>query len=157
MPFRTKKTKVYQFDLVIRGSRFRGTCGTEDFEEAKAIEAQIRADAKAQRSSGGAYTLSEALGTYHRDKMIGTPSEGTNAGQCRAVLKYMDGAQQIARMTDADVLAYVAKDRANCKNATVNRRLQMLGRICASIALASSKSSVPQDPRKRLPLTTMSY
>jgi hypothetical protein len=40
----------------------------------------------------------------------------------------MDGRQQISKITDADVLAYAAKDRAHCKNATVNRRLQMLDR-----------------------------
>ena len=156
MPFRTAKTRVYQYDIIVKGSRFRGSCGTEDFEEAKAVEAQVRADAKSQRAIGGAYTLDEALGTYHRDKMIGTPTESTNAGQCRAILKYMDGKRQIAQITDADILAYVAKDRANCKNATVNRRLQMLGRALrhmgkfykADIPILELKSAETKEPRE---------
>ena len=128
MPFRTSKTKVYQYDIVVKGSRFRGSCGTEDFEEAKAVEAQVRAEAKTRGAQAGSYTLSEALGTYHRDKMIGTASERTNASMCRAILKHMDGRQSISRITDADIMGYVSRDRASCKNATVNRRLQMLGR-----------------------------
>ena len=163
MPFRTKKTRVYQFDIVVKGCRFRGSTGTEDFEDAKAIEAQIRADAKAQRTAGGAYTLSEALGTYHRDKIVGTTSERTNAGQCRAILKYMDGKKQIAQITDADVMAYVAKDRAHCKNATVNRRLQMLGRAIrhmgkfykADVPQLELKSAETKEPREIVRELTM--
>lgn len=156
MPFRTAKTRVYQYDIIVKGSRFRGSCGTEDYEEAKAVEAQIRANAKALRNKGGSYTLSEALGTYHRDKIVGTSSEATNAGQCRAILKHMDGRQQISNITDADVLAYVAKDRAKCKNATVNRRLQMLGRAIrhmgsiykADIPTLNLKAAETKEPRE---------
>ena len=128
MPFRTKRTKVYQYDIIVSGSRFRGSCGTENLEDAKAAEATVRSDAKRMRVKGGEYTLSEALGTYHRDKIIGTPTERTNASQCRAILKHMDGRQRISQVSNAEVMAYVAKDRARCANATVNRRLQMLGR-----------------------------
>lgn len=156
MPFRTKKTRVYQFDIVVKGSRLRGSCGTEDYEEAKAVEAQIRADAKNQRAVAGTYTLAEALGTYHRDKVIGTPTESTNAGQCRAILKHMDGKLKIVQITDADILAYVAKDRENCKNATVNRRLQMLGRAIrhiekfykAEIPTLDLKAAETKEPRE---------
>ena len=128
MPFRTKKTRIYQYDIVVKGCRFRGSTGTDDFEEAKAVEAQIRAHAKAERSRGGAYTLSEALGTYYRDKATGTPSEATTRSQCKAILKHMDGKAKLTSITDAHIQFYVSKDRATCKNATVNRRLQMLGR-----------------------------
>ena len=156
MPFRTSKTRVYQYDIIVKGCRFRGSCGTENLEKAKAVEAEIRAGAMAKRAAGGAYTLSEALGTYHRDKMLGTPTEATNAGQCRAILKHMDGTQQIAQITDADVLAYVAKDRATCKNATVNRRLQMLGRALrhmgkfykAEIPALELKAAETKEPRE---------
>ena len=156
MPFRTKKPRVYQYDLVVKGCRFRGSCGTEDYEEAKAVEAQIRADAKTRRPVDGSYTLAEALGTYHRDKMIGTLTESTNAGQCRAILKHMDGRQKIAQMTDADILMFVAKDRAHCKNATVNRRLQMLGRAIrhigkfykAEIPTLELKAAETKEPRE---------
>ncbi len=94
MPFRTKKTRVYQYDLVVKGCRFRGSCGTEDYEEAKAVEAQIRADAKTRRPVDGSYTLAEALGTYHRDKMIGTPTE-SNIGSHAIIIQVSDGMEQV--------------------------------------------------------------
>lgn len=37
-------------------------------------------------------------------------------------------------MTDADILAYFARGRANCKNAPVNHRLQVLGRALRNMA-----------------------
>lgn len=128
MPFRTAKTKIYQYDIVVGGRRFRGSCGTTDFEEAKAVEAQVRAEAKSSSAMTGRFTLSEALGTYIRDKMLGRPSEATTKSQAREILKHIDGKTPIADLTDATILNYVAKARATCANATVNRRLQMLGR-----------------------------
>ena len=86
MPFRTKKTRVYQYDIVVGGHRFRGSCGTEDFEAAKAVEADIRANAKRNAARGSDYTLSEALGTYINDKIVGRPSEGTTKSQARVIL-----------------------------------------------------------------------
>lgn len=142
MPFRTKKTRVWQYDIVVKGSRFRGSCGTEDYEEAKEVEARMRADAKTQRATGGTYTLSEALGTYYRDKMIGTPSEATTKSQARAILSKMDGRTQLSALTDAHIQLYVSKDRATCKNATVNRRLQMMGRAFKHMAKVY-KADVP--------------
>lgn len=158
MPFRTKKTRIWQYDIVVKGSRFRGSCGTDDFEEAKAVEAQIRADAKAERARGGAYTLSEALGTYYRDKATGTPSEATTRSQAKAILKHMDGRTQLHKMTNADIMGYVAKDRATCANATVNRRLQMLGRAMrhmadiydAKVADLDLRKAETKEPRERV-------
>jgi len=143
MPFRTAKTKVYQYDIVVKGCRFRGSCGTEDYEEAKEVEARIRSDAKQQRNAGGAYTLSEALGTYLRDKANGTPSEATTRSQARAILKHMDGSTQLQQLTDAAIQLYVSKDRAICKNATVNRRLQMMGRAFKHMARVY-RAEIPQ-------------
>lgn len=158
MPFRTKKTRIYQYDIIVKGSRFRGSCGTDDWEEAKQVEAQIRADAKHHRLVGGAYTLSEALGTYFRDKATGTPSEATTRSQAKAILKHMDGRTQLQQLTDAEIQLYVSKDRASCKNATVNRRLQMLGRALKHMAKVY-KADIPhldlrgaetKEPRERV-------
>lgn len=158
MPFRTKKTRVWQYDIVVKGSRFRGSCGTTDLEEAKTVEAKIRANAQAERARGGSYTLSEALGTYHRDKALGTPSEATNCSMSKAILKHIDGRSRLHDLTNADIMAYVAKDRANCANATVNRRLQMLGRALrhmhvtynATVAELDLRNAETKEPRERV-------
>lgn len=158
MPFRTKKTRVYQFDIVVGGSRIRGTTNTEDYEKAKAVEADIRANAKRHASRGADYTLSEALGTYINDKMLGRSSEGTTKSQARVILSYMDGRKRISKLTDADLFKYASKHRATCKNSTVNRHLQMLGRAIRHMA-TTYKTEVPslgfklaetKEPRERV-------
>ncbi|KEJ97401.1 Site-specific recombinase XerD [Pseudosulfitobacter pseudonitzschiae] len=158
MPFRTKKTRIYQYDIVVGGHRLRGSCGTEDFEAAKAIEADIRANAKRNASRGNDYTLSEALGTYINDKIIGRPSESTTKSQARIILSYMDGSKRISRLTDADIVQYAAKHRATCANSTVNRHLQMLGRAIrymgkiykCDIPPLDFKAAETKEPRERV-------
>ena len=158
MPFRTKKTTIWQYDLVVGGRRLRGSCGTDDWEDAKNVEAQVRADAKAQKAKGSSFTLSEAIGTYYRDKAIGTPSESTTRSQAKVILSKMDGGMALDRLTDAHILAYVARDRATCSNATVNRRLQMLGRALrhmskfykASIPPLELRSAETREPKERV-------
>lgn len=134
MPFRTKKSRIWQYDIIVSGNRFRGTTGTTDYEQAKEVEAQVRADARKETQRGGRYTLSETLGTYIRDVSLGQPSESTSKSQARAILKHMKGSQHIDTITSAHIAAYVAKDRATCANGTVNRRLQLLGRALRHMA-----------------------
>ena len=132
MPFRTTKTDIWQYDIQVAGRRFRGSCGTKDYEAAKAIEASIRANAKTPKASG--HTLSEALGTYYRDVAQDQPSARVTASQSRELLRIMDGKMQIAKITNAHVLGFAAKKRATCANATVNRHLQLLGRALRHMA-----------------------
>lgn len=158
MPFRTQKTRVYQYDIVVGGHRLRGSCGTEDFEAAKAIEADIRANAKRNAARGTDYTLSEALGTYINDKIVGRPSESTTKSQARIILSHMDGSKRLSRLTDADIVQYAAKHRATCANSTVNRHLQMLGRAIrymgktykCDIPHLDLKAAETKEPRERV-------
>lgn len=83
MPFRDPKTKIWQYDIIVKGRRFRGSCGTPDYEEAKVVEATIRLEAKVQHQ--GQYTLSEALGTYWRDVSQHQPSAATTTSQARSI------------------------------------------------------------------------
>lgn len=158
MPFRTGKTRVYQYDIIVGGHRLRGSCGTKDFEEAKAVEASIRADAKRHTSTGADYTLSEALGTYIKDRIIGTPSERTTNSQARVLLSHMDGRKPISRLTNADLMQYVTRHRATCANSTVNRHLQMLGRAIRHMGKVyrmplpdlDFKAAETKEPRERV-------
>lgn len=136
MPFRTKNTKYSQYDIIVKGCRLRGSTGTEDYEEATAIEAEIRADAKrdAQEAAEGAYTLSEALGTDYRDVSQHQPSAATTASQSKSLIAGIGGTPKIANVTNADILSFVAKKRATCENATVKRQLQILGRALRHMA-----------------------
>ncbi|NIZ60864.1 site-specific integrase [Sedimentitalea sp. CY04] len=130
MPFRTGKSKVYQYDIIVKGHRLRGSTGTDDFEKAKAVEADVRAEAKgaAQKQINADYSLSEALGTYFRDVSQHQPSAATTASQSKSLIAAMGGKTRITSLSNPDILAFVAKKRAKVSNATVNRQLQLLGR-----------------------------
>ncbi|MEL6411686.1 MAG: site-specific integrase [Pseudomonadota bacterium] len=132
MPFRTAKSKIWQYDIQIKGRRFRGSTGTDNFETAKAVEAEIRRNAK--RVQKASYTLSEAFGTYHLEISQHQPSAATSASQAKALLKVIPGKSKLEDLTDSDVMRAVAKMRASCANGTVNRRLQYLGRAIKHMA-----------------------
>lgn len=126
MPFRTAKTKIWQYDIQVGGRRFRGSTGTDNFEEAKTIEAEVRRGAKAKRTTD--YTLSEAFGTYHLEVCQHQPSAGTSASQAKAILKHIPAKTRLSDLEQADLMRMTQKMRAVCANGTVNRRLQYMGR-----------------------------
>lgn len=128
MPFRTKKTDIWQYDIVIGGRRFRGSTGTSDWEAAKAVEADIRASATTEANRGGTFTLSEALGTYYRDKAQHQPSARTTRSQAKGLLQLLGAKKKLTSITNGDILEFVARRRSEVSNATVNRQLQLLGR-----------------------------
>lgn len=134
MPFRTNKTRIWQYDIQVAGHRFRGSCGTTDFEEAKAVEAEVRRQARQATRTRDDYTLSEAIGTYILERCDGQASAATSRSQARAILAAIDGSTRLSKMTNADVMAMVTTMRAGCANATVNRRLQFLGRAVRHLA-----------------------
>jgi integrase len=134
MPFRTKKTDIWQYDIVVRGDRLRGSCHTKDYEEAKQVEARFRTEAKAKAARGSRYTLSETFGTYYNDISQHQPTARTTKSQAKVLLSAL-GAKTIAdTLTDAKIAAFVAKQRETCANATVNRRLALLGRALGYMA-----------------------
>lgn len=138
MPFRPRASRFWHYDFQIRGCRFHGSCGTEDFEEAKAVEARARVAARDSlgraEAEAGVFTLSEALGTYYADIADGQPSARTTRSQTKAILSILPPKTRIDALTMADVQRYVTTRRATCANSTVNRELQLLGRALAHMA-----------------------
>ena len=132
MPFRPKTSRNWHYDFQIQGRRFHGSCGTEDFAEAKAVEAQARVDARSTIARGaatvGVFTVSEAVGTYITDICRHQPSARTSLSQGRAVVGHFGATRTLDGLTNADLLAYVSTRRALVSDSTANRELQFLGR-----------------------------
>ncbi len=128
MPFKPKNSRFYHYDFQIRGRRFHGSCGTEDFEEAKAIEAEERVKARTAPHTSGHFTLSEAIGTYWKDVCAHQSSAATAASQGAKILEVIDGKTRIDTLRNSEIMRFVQKRRAEVSNATVNRQLQFLGR-----------------------------
>lgn len=135
MPFRPKNSRFWHYDFQIRGRRFHGSCGTEDFETAKAVEAQARVDAKrAAPAPTGIFTLSEAIGTYYTDVCQHQPSARTALSHGKNLTAGIDPQTRLPDLTMAMLQAYVSHRRATVANGTVNRDLQFLGRAIRHMA-----------------------
>lgn len=128
MPFRPKNSRFWHYDFQIRGRRFHGSCGTEDYEEAKAVEAQERVRAKTDPQAHGCFTLSEAVGTYWSDVCQYQPSARTALAQGRKVVENVGGKVMLDDLTTGHFSRFAARRRATVSNATVNRQLDLADR-----------------------------
>ena len=164
MPFRPKTTRFWHYDFQIRGCRFHGSCGTEDYEQAKAIEAQARVAAGTGATAAKAgFTLSQAIGTYYVDVSQHQPSARTSWSQGKAILAVLAPDTLIDQIAQADVQRFVSVRRALVANGTVNRQLQCLGRALrhmektygATVAKIDVKSPETKEPSERVRELTM--
>ncbi|WP_370645704.1 tyrosine-type recombinase/integrase [Epibacterium sp. Ofav1-8] len=142
----------------MRGRRFYGSCGTKDFEEAKAVESQARVEAKSAPQAHGKFTLSEALGTYWTDICEQQSSARTAESQAKKILEVIPGSTRIDRLSNQDVMRFVRTRRAEVSNATVNRHLQFLARALrhmenfygATISELNFKAAASKEPKERI-------
>ncbi|MGV8987774.1 MAG: tyrosine-type recombinase/integrase [Cypionkella sp.] len=129
MPFRPKGSRFWHYDFQIRGRRFHGSCGTEDFEQAKAVEAEQRVLAKTSANApAGIFTLSEAIGTYYADVACHQPSARTMLSHGKALVSVINPKTRLPDLTMAMIQRHISTRRASVANGTVNRELQTLGR-----------------------------
>lgn len=52
MPYRPKNSRFWHYDFQVRGCRFHGSCGTEDFEEAQPLDIAAETSGLTPRSGG---------------------------------------------------------------------------------------------------------
>jgi integrase len=161
MPFRPKNSRFWHYDFQIQGRRFHGTCDTEDFETAKGVEAQARVEARSAAAraddAAGVFTISEAIGTYYADICQHQSSARTSLSQGKAIVSTMDPAMTLDAMSNADLLGYISRRRANVANATANRELQFLSRAvkhmqkfhAAAVAPLDFKAPEVKEPEER--------
>lgn len=159
MPYRHKNSPFWHYDFQIGGRRFSGSCGTSDFQTAKAVEAQARVAARAApQTPPGIFTLSQALGTYCQNVAQHQPSWRSTQSQAKALLAGIPPATRLDQITDAMILEHVARRRATVANGTVNRELQLLGRAIrhmadfhkATVAPLKLKAAEVAEPQERI-------
>jgi integrase len=163
MPIRSKNSRFWHYDFQIKGRRFYGSCDTQDFEEAKAVEAQARVQAKAllaaePKQPAQGYTLSQAIGTYYADVSSHQPSALTSFGQGKSVLSVLDPNKLLMDLTQADLQLFVTAKRSQIANGTINRHLQFLGRAVrhmaetygAEIPSLNFKKALTKEPGERI-------
>lgn len=148
MPFRHQGSPNWHYDFQIRGRRFSGSCGTTDFETAKAVEAAARVAAKASEPVRGVFTLSQALGTYYSDVAQHQPSAATTFSQTKTILSILDPGMKLADLTMAEAQRYVTIQRARMANATVNRHLSLLARAIKHMVAVHAAAAPDLDLRR---------
>ena len=148
MPFRHQGSPNWHYDFQIRGRRFSGSCGTADFQTAKAVEAAARVAAKASEPVRGVFTLSQALGTYYSDVAQHQPSAATTFSQTKTLLSALDPAMKLADLTMAEAQRYVTVQRARMANATVNRHLSLLARAIKHMVAVHAAAAPELDLRR---------
>lgn len=135
MPYRPKNSRFWHYDFQVRGCRFHGSCGTEDFEEAKAVEAQARVAARSQAAQPtGIFTLSQAIGTYYADVCQHQPSARTSLSHGKNLTQGLDPKTRLPDLTMAMLQGYISNRRATVANGTVNRDMQFLARAIRHMA-----------------------
>jgi len=128
MPFRKKGSPFWHYDFQINGSRYAGSTKTKDVRKAKKIEAHARMKAEAGQSDKTAFNVATALGTYFIEVSQFQSSAATTRSQTKAILEHLDGDKLLSQLSQGDLNNLQARMRANCANATANRRIQLLGR-----------------------------
>lgn len=147
MPFRHQGSPNWHYDFQIRGRRFSGSCGTADYQEAKAVEAAARVAAKASEPVRGTFTLSQTLGTYYTDVAQHQPSAATTFSQTKTILSVLTPAMHLADLTMAEAQRYVTVQRARMANATVNRHLSLLARAIRHMVAVHAAAAPDLDLR----------
>jgi integrase len=148
MPFRHKGSPNWHYDFQIGGRRFHGSCGTADFQEAKAVEAATRVAARASAPVKGTFTLSQVLGTYYTDVAEHQPSAATTFSQTKTILSVLTPTMKLADLTMAEAQRYVTVQRATMANATVNRHLSLLARAIKHMVAVHAAAAPDLDLRR---------
>lgn len=148
MPFRHQGSPNWHYDFQIRGRRFHGSCGTTDFETAKAVEAAARVAARASEPVKGVFTISQALGTYYSDVGEHQPSAATTFSQMKTLLQVLSPDMKLADLTMAEAQRYVTVQRARMANATVNRHLSLLARAIRHMTAVHAAAAPDLDLRR---------
>lgn len=128
MPFRKKGSPYWQYDFFIEGRRFLGSTGTENFEEAKNIEAGERRKAltRIKFPEQADISLDDAFGKFWIEHGKHKKSS-TDIWRMLSVLKDGIGAGKMLRsMTNSDIADYIGRRRAKISDASVNREIGLL-------------------------------
>ena len=139
--YKPKKSPFYAYSFDIKGVRFHGSTGTASFEEAKAVEAAKREEARKAALFPGdkkklQMTVNVALDRYFVEVSQHTAGSDDDMHKGSKLLS-LGPHKMLSEITDSDIAMMVAKRRGQVavnrkkpvSNATVNRETELLRRI----------------------------
>jgi integrase len=140
--YKPKGSAFYHYDFQIKGRRYCGTAGTDDFEEAKALEAKVRTDARRTILYGDpvkkpAEAINDVFGRYWLEASQYTSQAEADQRRLDLIAGILGPALPFSDLDDNRVALLVAKLRGRKvgrnkrlpSNATVNRDIEALRRV----------------------------
>ncbi len=144
MPFRKKGSPYWQYDFVIEGHRFLGSTETENFEDAKNIEAGERRKAltRIKFPEQADMTLDDALGKFWQEHGKHKKSSA-DIWRMIDVLERELGKKTLRTISNRDVADYIGRRRGEMKDgrrirgdSSVNREITLLRAVLNRAARA---------------------
>ncbi len=130
-----KRGKNWFYDFVVNGVRYRGPLKTTNYQDAKGLEHDKRAEAKAGKLAANKGTkafarlkFKDAVDRYIEDRKpdVAPKTAKIESERARAINRVL-GSRSVSSITPEDVLAYMrARTNAGMSNATVNRELDVI-------------------------------
>jgi integrase len=147
-----RRGKVYHYEFVCKGARFRGSTGKTEREAAKRVEARKRVEAEEGASQGSdgrcEITLYEAAERFYQERARHQASAATTDTQLEKLSDIIGRGTQLSCISDSRIAAFVARRRGaksrrapkshkpacRCERcalspATVNREIELLRRL----------------------------
>ncbi len=124
-PIAKKGSPYWHYDFVVKGCRFFGSTGLTSKRAAREMIEQVRRDILTAKPDRPAITLDEACGLYanHAEHL---PSWPTTRYILRAVVAGLPKDQFLAKISQRDLIAYIARRRSGRSNSSVNRELDII-------------------------------
>jgi integrase len=124
-PIAKKGSPYWHYDFIVKGARFFGSTGLTSKRAARERIEQIRRDILIAKPDRPAITLDEACGLYanHAEHL---PSWPTTRYMLRAMVAGLPKDQFLSKITQRDLIAYIARRRHERANSTVNRELDII-------------------------------
>lgn len=134
--YRPAKSRFYHYDFVMKGERYTGSTYLTSKTDARSCEARLRRRIATGEDAKPSISLSEACALWSDNKGRFEANWPTCKGQVRTLIRLIGGARLLTDIGTADFRKFVARRRAHVtsrrkplSNASINREVELAGRI----------------------------
>lgn len=128
--YKPAKSRFWQFDFQFQSRRYHGSTGCTSRRDAERFEAELRRKAALGEVAKPPITLDLACGQWFDIKGQHQRSRATTFYQLDNLAVSLGKNRWLHDLTLRDLDKYIAKRRATVSNASVNREIALLRRVC---------------------------
>lgn len=128
--YKPAKSRFWQYDFQFKGCRHHGSTGCTSRRDAERYEADIRRKVALGETAKPPITLDLACGEWHALKGKHQRSHKTTFYQLENLAVGLGKNRWLHDLTLRDLDRFIARRRASVSNASVNREIALLRRVC---------------------------